>query len=550
MYRYKIHTPLNNTVYLNMRDLRIIYLAISMMMPCVTFSQNLEIISFRETGQIETGVSRKDINGNACALIKVELALADVIFERDVIGDIGYNGHEYLVYMPAGTKRLYVNHSSCLPLKVEFADYEIPRLYGNKVYTLSISLPQKMSVLRFQETLADLTASVSPRVDAAGVPCALVKVQSTIKNLTFGDVPIGNVEYINNQYYVYLPDGTRTINVFKSAYQPLIINVDDFGVSQLKKKQTYILVLASKTENEDKISIICNEPLAMLYVDGKYLGDVSSSYDISNGKHDIVLKANEYYDYEGQIVVSNEKKTFDISLIPKAPIVKKTVYVGDVAFDMIKVEGGEFIMGATKEQLYPDINEKPTHSVAIADFYIASSEVTQKLWMKVMGNNPSKYNGNGDKPVEQVSWEDCQTFIERLNDMTNLQFRLPTEAEWEYAARGGLYNYMKLYSGSNNIQDVAWYGNNSFGSPHIIKEKQPNELGVYDMSGNVSEWCSDKFGMYDSVKQINPTGYAGGAYYVIRGGAWDSYSKVCRVSSRDYNKPTYKSHNLGLRLAM
>ena len=227
----------------------------------------------------------------------------------------------------------------------------------------------------------------------------------------------------------------------------------------------------------------------------------------------------------------------------------KVYTVNGVSFKMIAVKGGTFTMGATEEQTDATPKEWPTHSVTLSDYYIGETEVTQELWSAVMGSNPSYFTGNMQRPVEMVSWNDCQTFISKLNELTGETFRLPTEAEWEYAARGGNQSQGRLYSGSNTIDDVAWYWDNSSSTTHPVKTKAPNELGIYDMSGNVWEWCSDWYGSYSSDAQTDPTGPATGSYRVWRGGSWDFYATHCRVAFRNCNSPTYSFNCLGLRLA-
>ena len=225
--------------------------------------------------------------------------------------------------------------------------------------------------------------------------------------------------------------------------------------------------------------------------------------------------------------------------------------VGGVTFKMIAVEGGTFTMGATSEQgSEADIDEKPTHSVTLSSYRIGETEVTQALWQAVMGSNPSNFSGS-NKPVECVSWNDCQDFIRRLNALTGENFRLPTEAEWEYAARGGNKSRGYKYAGSNTIDNVAWYGNNSGSQTHNVATKSPNELGLYDMSGNVWEWCQDWYGDYSSGSQTNPTGPSSGSDRVFRGGSWFDYARGCRVSLRYNNSPdARRGYSLGLRLAL
>ena len=230
----------------------------------------------------------------------------------------------------------------------------------------------------------------------------------------------------------------------------------------------------------------------------------------------------------------------------------RTFTVNGVSFEMIAVEGGTFTMGATSEQgsdAYDD--EKPAHQVTLSSYYIGKTEVTQELWQAVMGSNPSKFSGT-NLPVEKVSWEDCQSFVIKLNELTGKNFRLPTEAEWEYAARGGNKSNGFKFSGGNNIAEVAWYSENGNKISHPVATKAPNELGIYDMSGNVWEWCSDWYSSsyYTSSSQTNPTGPNSGSYRVYRGGSWSGNDRYCRVSHRDSNYPSYRFNYLGLRLAL
>ena len=229
----------------------------------------------------------------------------------------------------------------------------------------------------------------------------------------------------------------------------------------------------------------------------------------------------------------------------------ETFMVHGVSFKMVKVAGGTFQMGATSEQGSDAENDEyPVHSVTLSDYYIGQTEVTQELWEAVMGSNPSYFTGDNRRPVENVSWDDCQEFIKKLNRLTGKNFRLPTEAEWEYAARGGSKSKGYKYSGSNNPDAVAWYGKNSGGKTHPVAQKQANELGLYDMSGNVDEWCQDWYGDYSSNSQTNPTGASTGCYRVLRGGSWYSRARSVRVSFRHDSAPDSRNFNNGLRLAL
>ena len=235
-----------------------------------------------------------------------------------------------------------------------------------------------------------------------------------------------------------------------------------------------------------------------------------------------------------------------------------TFTVNGVSFKMVKVVGGAFQMGATSEQgSFTDDDELPVHRVTLSNYYIGETEVTQALWYAVMGQSPmsdgkqwSSTYGLGDNyPAYYVSWNDCQEFITKLNQLTGQSFRLPTEAEWEFAARGGNRSQGYKYAGSNTNDDVAWYNSNSDRTTHPVATKAPNELGLYDMSGNVYEWCQDRWGSYSSSDQADPVGPSTGPDRVVRGGTWFYDASVCRVSARGCFRPHYRNEGIGLRLA-
>ena len=229
-----------------------------------------------------------------------------------------------------------------------------------------------------------------------------------------------------------------------------------------------------------------------------------------------------------------------------------SIVFGNNRYKMVYVSGGSFNMGATSEQGSDAVSdEKPAHRVTVSDYYIGQTEVTQALWKAVMGNNPSNWK-NDNLPVESVSWNDCQTFIEKLNSLTGRTFRLPAEAEWEFASRGGNNSRGYKYSGSNYLGDVAWYTENSNGKTHAVATKQANELGIYDMSGNVWEWCSDWYdsNYYKNSDSNNPRGAYTGSYRVFRGGCWLNIARYCRVSDRSCSTPDFRGSGLGLRLAL
>lgn len=227
--------------------------------------------------------------------------------------------------------------------------------------------------------------------------------------------------------------------------------------------------------------------------------------------------------------------------------------LNDFGIEMVYVKGGTFTMGCTSEQGSDcEDDEKPAHQVTLNDFYIGKYEVTQKQWRAVMGTDPPElsFKGCDDCPVERVSWNDIQDFIKKLNQKTGKKYRLPTEAEWEYAARGGSQSRGYKYAGSNNIGEVAWYEGNSSSKTHAVGGKKPNELGIYDMSGNVYEWCSDWYGNYSAGSQRNPQGPTSGTGRVLRGGSWYRIAGRCRVSDRSNSFPGNRINHYGFRLAV
>ena len=263
--------------------------------------------------------------------------------------------------------------------------------------------------------------------------------------------------------------------------------------------------------------------------------------------------------YDGKINISDVTALIDFVMKDFWPATPThTFSVNGVSFVMVAVEGGTFMMGATPEQgTDASSRERPVHQVTLPSYFIGQTEVTQELWTAVMGNNPSYFSGSL-LPVEGVTWEDCQQFIALLNEMTNQEFRLPTEAEWEFAARGGNASQGYKYAGSNDLSSVGWYsGNDSWETrgtgyygTHRVSTREPNELQIHDMSGNVHEWCQDRYGDYSSGEQVNPAGPATGTTRVYRGGNWYFDDWFCRVSFRNGLSPTSSNYGIGLRLAL
>lgn len=332
--------------------------------------------------------------------------------------------------------------------------------------------------------------------------------------------------------------GSHTLVLKKSGYADL---QQQFSVEEGKEASLLVKLPTGRS-----VQFTSEKPGMQIIVDGKKLGTTPLTAVVGIGHHSVSAMRG------GDIIAVRD---LDITSTG-APLtmafrdfINQTFTVNGVRFTMVAVKGGTFTMGATYDDAEVDaeVDEEPAHEVTLSDYYIGQTEVTQALWEAVMGSNPSNHKGD-NLPVENVSWDDCQVFIQKLNQLTGKQFRLPTEAEWEYAARGGRKSQGYKYAGDDYIGSVAWYSGNSGYETHPVATKQANELGIYDMSGNVWEWCSDWFGGYQSSSQSDPQGPSSGSRRVYRGGC-SIFAWGCRVSFRDCNTPDFCNTNLGLRLS-
>ena len=361
---------------------------------------------------------------------------------------------------------------------------------------------------------------------------------------------------------VYL-DGTK-IGETPMIYNNVLIgshtlSFEKKGCSSTQKTvnvvEGQIVEVRAKLETGREMTISTDGTGDKIYVDGNYVGVSPLSTTLSFGSHNVKAVRG---DKESKQTVTVAQSGGDTNVKLQFELKNKTFTVNGVSFEMVAVKGGTFTMGCTSEQGGDcDGDESPAHSVTLSDYYIGKFEVTQKLWKAVMGSNPSYFKGD-DLPVERVSWNDCKEFIGRLNQLTGANFRLPTEAEWEYAARGGAKSRGYKYSGSNSIGDVAVYEVNSYNKgsnhpdygTHAVGTKSPNELGIYDMSGNVWEWCEDLYGDYSGGSQTNPKGPSSGSYRVSRGGSWIYGAGRCRVSNRSNYSPVSRGSDLGFRVVL
>ena len=370
---------------------------------------------------------------------------------------------------------------------------------------LNTTVAQKLSVESFALALTDLTAQTEGRKDLNGDACALVKI------FVVGDVADveGNVVKPlvkkNSQTWAFMTQGSKQMQVIAQNALPLMVTFADYGIEKLESNRTYILTL-------------------------NQVGGAAASIPSCSNSESTKSSLNS--------ISASQVQTPSVSL-PSGRVITIPVKDG-VSIEMIRVKSGSFDMG--------NVFNEPIHRVTLTnDYYLGKYEVTQALWKTVMGNNPSFFKEDNN-PVEQVSWDDCQIFIEKLNALTGFHFRLPTEAEWEYAESGGRKSRGYRYSGSNTLGDVAWHNGNSGSKTHTVGTKQPNELGIYDMTGNVAEWCQDVYGPYASGPQKNPMGAKAGKNRVVRG---DDYSAIFnfrqpRLGVSSENKSRY----CGFRLAI
>ena len=369
----------------------------------------------------------------------------------------------------------------------------------------------------------------------------------------------------NSPWSGSLKEGMHLVEVRKSGYRSQQKTI------LLAQQQKLDVTFGELVAIQGNLSVNYKPFGADVYVDGKKLGQSPRVFNgLLVGNHQVEVRKDGYATDRKTISIS-EGQTASITgtLASNAVASSNTsgyssssssmasgsnaisIPVKDgISIDMVKVEAGTFMMGATSEMKDPYSDEKPVHQVTLTnDYYMGKYEVTQALWQAVMGSNPSNFKGD-NLPVETVNWNDCQEFISKLNSLTGRKFRLPTEAEWEYAARGGKKSRGYQYSGSRKISDVAWYEGNSRSKTHPVGRKQANELGIYDMSGNVWEWCSDWYGSYSSSSQTNPMGSDSGAKRVRRGGSWCYIARICRSSYRYGDAPDCRGLYLGLRLAL
>ena len=578
--------------------MRKIFLSFFMLFAVIStvFAQKLTVESFKLASNDLTAQSqpRKDLNNLNCALVKVGIALDGVKFDGSIMGEPIQKLGEYWVYMPKGVSMLQVLHKNYTPLMVNFYDYGVGKVESGMTYILTLSKPAgsteptdaggnfyaltvtpKNAVVTIdgnQQTVStdgEYSAmlpygSHTYKVEAGGyisksgsftisssdmtpINVSLVSAMATVSvtcptpavSLYVDKKSVGMAPWTGS-----LKEGMHLIEAKKDGYRSQQRTIN------LAQQQRLDVAFAELAAIQGNLSVNYKPFGADVFIDGKKVGQSPRVFNgILVGSHKVEIK-KDGYGTDSKTVSILEGQTASLSgVLTNVDNISIPVKYG-ISIDMVRVEAGTFTMGATAEMKNTEDSEKPTHRVTLTnDYYIGKYEVTQALWQAVMGDDPSYFKGD-NLPVEAVTWDDCQEFIGKLNRITGKTFRLPTEAEWEYAARGGNKSRGYQYSGSNNPSNVAWYDDNSGDKTHAVGTKQPNELGIYDMSGNVWEWCQDWYETYSSSSQVNPTGANSGSCRVVRGVSWYNNARNCRLSLRGSNTPDFRSSNLGLRLVL
>lgn len=397
------------------------------------------------------------------------------------------------------------------------------------IYSLEATLISHRPAKQDIEVLAGETKTINlqptPIYGSLDVVTTPPGVNISINGKDYGTTP----NTINN-----LLIGNYLVQLTKDGYAAVSKNVD---ITDGKS-----IVIEESLANGRSVSISSTPVGANLYIDNNLMGQTPFTGSLTFGSHNLRI---EHDGKKGEKTISISQSDGGNSFVLSLGISSFTEIVNGVNFDMIAVKGGTFLMGSNDGES----RENPVHSVTVSDFYIGKTEVTQALWVAVMGSNPSKFKGD-NFPVESVSWDNVQDFIKKLNQLTGKHYRLSTEAEWEYAAGGGSTNRTK-WAGTNtesNLGDYAWYALNSNGKAHHVATKLPNALGLYDMSGNVWEWCSDRYRTYPSRAQTNPQGPSSGSHRVIRGSSFYQTAQLCRSAFRNGGKPSISDFDAGFRL--
>ena len=400
---------------------------------------------------------------------------------------------------------------------------------------------QELKVLEFRADMTMTDAAKYPKQDANGINCGLIRLGLVIPDAQFeGDIV--SSEYRDGEWWIYMERGSNWLTIKTKRYLPL-----RYEFEGIKSNVTYVMNVERPQVAYDgptgTVRIECNLKDADVYIDGEKMSAVTPyEYKGPEGDHEVLVAAPGYNRERATINIKLNKKTsHTITLRPAG-----SFQLEGISYEMVKVQGGTFLMGSAakgEDKNYPLNYAQPQHEVVLRNYSIGKTEVTQALWEKVMGSNPSLVQG-ANLPVSNVSHDDCLEFILRLNRMSGQNFRLPTEAEWEFAARSRGTEGPDAPAGGS-ASKVAQ--TESIGP---VGTKKPNALGIFDLSGNVAEWCSDWIASYPADRTVSPQGPDQGLQRVVRGGhaggnEWSLYS-----TSRSHHRPDEPSTTIGLRLAM
>ena len=543
------------------------------------------------------GTTVLDQNGEKCALIKIFTTETGFSFDVGSLGVVKTEQKvgEIWVYVPFGIKKIVLSHpvferlEYSIPVPIAKARTYQMKLISGQVRTIVTNAVTSQYVLfrltpanafveldgQAIETIGGTATKRMPfgtynyRIQAPRhAPEVGTIVVNDPKNKHIVTVNLrpqfANVQFqVENNAEIWIDDkkqGTGNCTI-ELGYGTYVVECRLPG-HRASQKEIVIsaenastpITLAPPTPIYGSLGINSSPADAEVWLDGKQVGTTPLFLsECLVGEHEIKVSKQGFKDYIKTITITEGETETEVAKLEEGLSTdNRTFTVNGVSFEMVFVEGGTFQMGATSEQgSETKDDEKPVHNVTLSDFCIGKTEVTQALWKAVMGKNPSHFKGDS-LPVESVLWNDCRKFIKKLNAMTGENFRLPTEAEWEYAARGGKQSRGYKYSGSNDLDSVAWYNSNISNKTHPVATKQPNELGLYDMSGNVYEWCQDRYAedYYSNSPQVNPQGPDFGSDRVLRGGSWVGVPWYCRVSLRFNDTPDYRCICYGLRLLL
>ena len=614
---------------------------------CGAFAQNISVKSFKALPMDMTASSlegkRIDQNGQVAALIKVVTTETNFTFEGGTLGivDTKQTSGEVWVWVPRAARKITIKHPKLGVLR----DYYYPiEIEAERTYEMVLTTAKIETIIKEEVRQQYLVFELEPKNAILEVNDQLWSVGADGTALQFVDFGtytyrVRAANYETDAGVVTIddpdPDNPKIVKVkLKSNFAKVTLTVDadaeiwvnnekkgtrtwtgSLGKGSYKiecKQEGHETSMVSKEitaeMNGQTITLPAPKPIygslnvestpigATIFIDGKEIGKTPRYInEVLIGQRALRLVKEGYEEYFETVSVAKGEQKQVKAVLNKIEVQQpiatttsssedQTFTVNGVSFTMKLVEGGTFQMGSNDSEAESD--EMPVHNVTLSSYYMGETEVTQALWKAVMSSTPSYFKGD-NLPVEQVSWNDCQEFIRKLNQKTGKNFRLPTEAEWEYAARGGVKT--SLYNGENiiirgkndspNLDALAWYGGNcgrnytieegcdvsngygisewgekqyldTKGGTHPVKRKQPNAYGLYDMLGNVWEWCSDWYGSYDGGSKTNPTGSSSGSFRVLRGGSWIFNSRRCRVSARNGSDPGDTVNNIGFRLCL